>query len=201
MTNRDFVVLVDEHGLDLMNPIGGLLTIQKMKAHRDGLKHKAVSVFVFNDHGEVLLQKRSANKDHSANKWSNTCCTHPSPGEMSVVAAKRRLGEEMGLVVKLTEVFTFSYYSDTGNGYIENEFDHVCFGFCSQSPKPDPDEVSDWKWITTVELEKGLATSPDKYSPWLRQCFDQVIKQQANILQNSCRAASISTGFVKNSVH
>lgn len=178
MIQQDFVVLVDEYGRDLFNQDGMLSTIEKMEAHRHGLLHRAVSVFVFNDREELLLQKRAINKYHSAQKWSNTCCTHPSPGEIPLIAAQRRLGEEMGLTVSLTEVFTFSYQADTGNGFTENEFDHVFFGLSSQNPEPNPAEVSDWKWITMEELEQELIRNPEEYSPWLQQCFGRVMKQK-----------------------
>ncbi|MBI2979318.1 MAG: isopentenyl-diphosphate Delta-isomerase [Chloroflexi bacterium] len=178
MIQRDFVVLVDEYGHDLFNPDGRLSTMEKMEAHRHGLLHRAVSVFVFNDRDELLLQKRAANKYHSPQKWSNTCCTHPSPGEIPIMAVQRRLAEEMGLAVPLTEVFTFSYRVDTGNGLIENEFDHVFFGLSSQNPKPDPDEVSDWKWITMEELGQELIRNLGEHSFWLRQCFGKVIKHK-----------------------
>ena len=166
------VILVDAQDREI-----GLM--EKMEAHRRGLMHRAVSVFVFNDREELLLQQRAVNKYHSAQKWSNTCCTHPSPGEIPLIAAQRRLGEEMGLTVPLTEVFTFSYHADTGNGFIENEFDHVFFGLSSQSPEPDPNEVSDWKWITMEALKYGLIRNHEEYSPWLLQCFDKVFKHKS----------------------
>ena len=173
------MVLVDEHGCDLLNPDGRLSTMEKMEAHCKGLLHRAVSVFVFNHREELLLQKRAASKYHSPQKWSNTCCTHPSPGEIPVVAAQRRLAEEMGLTVQLTEVFTFSYEVGVGNGLIENEFDHVFFGFSRKNPKPNSAEVSDWQWIVMEELKEELITNPEDYSPWLRQCFGKVIKHRS----------------------
>ena len=177
MTKRELVVLV-------LNPHGGLLTMGKMEVHRRGLLHRAVSVFVFNDMQELLLQQRSVTKYHSPQKWSNTCCTHPSPGEIPLIAAQRRLGEEMGLTVPLTEVFTISYRVDTGKGLIENEFDHVFFGLSTQNPKPNPAEVSDWKWITVEELNQALMRKPEEYSPWLRQCIDKVIKHRLQVPRN-----------------
>ena len=143
-------------------------------AHRLGVLHRAVSVFIFNDDCELLLQKRAIAKYHSSEKWSNTCCTHPLPGEAPLVTAQRRLSEEMNLRTSLTEVFTFLYKADVGNGLIENEFDHVFFGTSNNSPNPDPDEVSDWNWITIGELKQELLINPTKFSPWLRQCFNSV---------------------------
>lgn len=175
MEPRDFVVLVNEYGHDLFDQDNRLSTMEKMEAHRHGLLHRAVSVFIFNDSNELLLQKRAATKYHSPGKWSNTCCTHPSPGESPLIAAQHRLEEEMGLEVTLTEAFTFLYQADVGKGLTENEFDHIFFGTSNQNPNPNPAEVSDWNWITTEELRQELIRHPEEYSPWLRQCFDKVV--------------------------
>ncbi|MEK6854586.1 MAG: NUDIX domain-containing protein, partial [Nanoarchaeota archaeon] len=85
----DYVILVD--GKD--NPVG---KEEKLEAHRQGKLHRAFSIFVFNSKGEVMMQKRHRNKYHSGGLWSNTCCSHPRPGETVLQAAHRRLKEEMG---------------------------------------------------------------------------------------------------------
>jgi isopentenyl-diphosphate delta-isomerase len=175
MEQKDSVVLVDEYGHDLFNQDGRLSTMEKIEAHRYGLLHRAVSVFIFNDRNELLLQKRAVDKYHSPEKWTNTCCTHPSPGESPLIAAQRRLSEEMGLVVTLTEAFTFLYQADVGNSLTENEFDHIFVGVSNQNPNPNPAEVSDWNWVTIEELKQELIRNPKEYSPWLRQCFSKVI--------------------------
>ncbi len=176
MMQSDTVVLVDTCGHDLFNQDGKLSTMEKITVHRRGLLHSAVSVFIFNDRNKLLLQKRAAGKYHSPEKWTNTCCTHPYPGETPISSAHRRLQEEMGLTAVLTEAFTFSYKADVGNGLIENEFDHVFLGVTNQNPVPNPAEVSDWAWVTISELEQELLLNPEKYSPWLRQCFNVVIR-------------------------
>jgi isopentenyl-diphosphate delta-isomerase len=175
MEQLDSVVLVDKYGHDLFNPDGRLALMEKLEAHRLGLLHRAVSVYIFNDANELLLQKRAVDKYHSPGKWTNTCCTHPLSGEAPLLTARRRLSEEMGLVAELTEVFTFSYRANVGNGLIENEFDHIFLGVSNQDPKPNPAEVSDWNWIKIATLEQELNRNPGEYSPWLRQCFSEVV--------------------------
>ena len=180
MEQRDSVVLVDEYGHNLFCQDGRLSTMGKIEAHRCGLLHRAVSIFIFNNRNELLLQKRAADKYHSPNKWTNTCCTHALPGESPLMAAQRRLNEEMGLVATLTEAFTFSYQADVGNGLTENEFDHVFFGVSDQNPYPNPTEVSDWSWTGIKELEGKLTINPEEYSSWLRLCFSEVINYKKN---------------------
>ena len=183
MIQQDFVILVDECGHDLLNPDGKLSIMEKVEAHRRGLLHRAVSVFLFSDKNELLLQKRAVNKYHSPKKWTNTCCTHPLPGETPIMTARRRLSEEMGLVATLTEVFTFLYQADVGNGLIENEFDHVFLGVSNENPNPNPTEVSDWNWVSVEDLKQGLISNPEEYSSWLRQCFSEVIKNKLQALK------------------
>ena len=98
---------------------------EKMDAHRQGLLHRAFSIFIFNRKGELLLQQRSLNKYHSGGLWTNTCCSHPSPGESTQAAAIRRLNEEMGFETDLEKVFDFVYKTGFDDGLLEHEFDHI----------------------------------------------------------------------------
>ena len=86
---EEIIVCVDEND----NEIGH---IEKMDAHIKGILHRALSVFIFNEKNELLLQKRYSGKYHSPSLWTNTCCTHPNKNESTDSAAKRRLEEEMG---------------------------------------------------------------------------------------------------------
>ena len=177
-TKRDFVTLVNRSGQDLLNPDGTLMTVEKLQAHRQGLLHRAVSVFSFNNKGELLIQKRAPGKYHSANLWSNTCCTHPFPQESPNDAAHRRLYEEMGLSMSLSEISTFKYQVEVGNGLVENEFDHIFLGYTNQNPVPDPGEVSEWAWVGIEKLKKELYCCPSKYSAWFPLSFCEVIKHE-----------------------
>lgn len=149
---------------------------EKLQVHIDGDLHRAFSVFIFNDKKQLLLQKRSDKKYHSPNLWTNTCCSHPTKDENLVEQAKKRLESEMGINVELKEMFTFMYKANVGNDLIENEFDHVFFGKCNLDPKPDVDEVSDWKWIDFDKLKQDIEKNPNSHTPWLRVCISTVIK-------------------------
>ncbi len=157
---QDFVILVDEQD----NPIG---TAEKMEAHQHGGKlHRAFSVLVFNDKGETMLQRRAASKYHCPGLWTNTCCSHPRPDETSLVAATRRLQEEMGFICPLEEKFSFLYRAEFSNGLTEHEFDHVFIGRYNDSPSINPMEADDWRWISMSDLEKEMADDPDRFTPW-----------------------------------
>ena len=164
---EDQVILVDERN----NEIG---VAEKMTAHISGKMHRALSVFVFDASGRLLLQKRAALKYHSGGLWSNTCCSHSRPGESTASAARRRLQEEMGIDCELTEVFSFIYRAVFPNGLIEHEYDQVFFGRYDDEPRPNPEEVEDWKWVNLAQLEADIKKHPDSYSYWLTSCLDKV---------------------------
>lgn len=98
--------------------------MEKMEAHEKALLHRAFSVFIFNDKHELLLQQRAFSKYHSGGLWTNTCCSHPRPGESTEAAAIRRLKEEMGFTANLEKAFSFTYKAHFENGLTEHEFDH-----------------------------------------------------------------------------
>ncbi|MBL7932375.1 MAG: isopentenyl-diphosphate Delta-isomerase [Bacteroidia bacterium] len=150
--------------------------MEKLEAHEKGLLHRAFSVFVFNSKKEMLMQQRAAHKYHSAGLWSNTCCSHPRPGENTLTAAKRRLNEEMGLVLELENQFSFIYKTTFGNGLTEHEYDHVYFGYTDEDPKINPEEVSDYKWQSVDELRELLKKKPEIFSFWFKIAFEKIFK-------------------------
>ncbi len=165
---KDQVILVDNQD----RPVG---IMPKLEVHQKGLLHRAFSVFVFNSNGELLMQQRASNKYHSSGLWSNTCCSHPYPGELVGVAAARRLKEEMGIKCLLQPVFNFIYYSDLDSGLIENEFDHVFFGYSDDVPAINRSEVSDYKYVDMNELAADIIQAPGKYTAWLKKCVHDVV--------------------------
>ena len=154
------VVLVDDQN----NAIG---SCGKINAHRDGKLHRAFSILIINSDGELLLQQRAASKYHFAQRWSNTCCGHPRPGEQTLAAARRRLGEEFGFSVPLEEVTDLQYrVRDPHSNLIEHEHLHVFLGRYSGEPCPNPDEVSDYRWMLPTRVRRSLTLCPDVFTPW-----------------------------------
>jgi isopentenyl-diphosphate delta-isomerase len=168
----DLVILVDEN--DNETGIAG-----KMETHRRGRLHRAFSIFIFNDEGTLLLQKRAVAKYHSGGLWSNTCCGHPRPGESIADASRRRLLEEMGIDCACREVFSFLYKVDFDNNLSEFEYDHVMMGICNQDPQPAPEEACDWQWIALSALQNDIKERPDQYTYWLKRSLDAVMMHAA----------------------
>ena len=166
------VILVDEDD----NPVG---TEEKLNAHQNGGKlHRCFSIFVFNDKGEMMLQKRADGKYHCGGLWTNTCCSHPKPSEDVEDAAHRRIQEEMGFDCSMEEVFVFQYKADFDNGLTEHEMDHTFIGRYNKDPNPNSEEVGDWKWIKINDLKKDIQKNPDKDTPWFKIAVEKVLKHR-----------------------
>jgi isopentenyl-diphosphate delta-isomerase len=161
------IILVDEED----NAIG---SIEKIEAHQRGLKHRALSIFIFNPKGEMLLQQRAFSKYHSGGLWSNACCSHPFPNEATQTAASRRLNEEMGFTASLKKVFDFSYKASFANGLTENEFDHVFAGEYEGEIKPNPEEVAHHLFKPMEEIKIELQQKPEKYTEWFKIAFPKI---------------------------
>ena len=147
---------------------------EKMEAHQKGLLHRAFSIFIFNSKGEMLLQQRARGKYHNGGLWTNTCCSHPLPGETLAAAANRRLFEEMGFSTPLFPVFNFTYNITFPNGLTEHEYDHVFTGTYDGTINVDKNEVSDYCYKTITDIEASLKTHPQKYTEWFKMALPQI---------------------------
>jgi isopentenyl-diphosphate delta-isomerase len=169
--HQNLVVLVNELDHDL-----GVM--EKLEAHQKGLLHRAFSVLIFNSNNELLLQRRAFGKYHSEGLWTNTCCSHPYPGETILEAGKRRLKEEMGMAVDLDEVFQFVYKAPLDNDLTEYELDHVLVGYSDDTPHLNLEEVSAFAWKNLEEIRTEIAENSTQYTAWFKilmtDHFDQL---------------------------
>lgn len=164
---EELLILVDE----LDHEIG---LAAKMETHREGWLHRAFSVFIFSENGEMLLQQRAMDKYHSGGLWTNACCSHPLPGEEITAAATRRLKEEMGIETELQKVFDFIYRADMGNGLVEHEFDHVLIGQYEGDIPFNPVEVMNTRYLALEAVEEMVAREPETFTPWFRIALPRV---------------------------
>jgi isopentenyl-diphosphate delta-isomerase len=161
----DRVQLVDAEG----RTIG---SAPKIEAHQSpGQLHRAISVLLFDQQGRTLLQRRAPSTYHFADRWSNTCCTHPRQDEDLIAAGARRLTEEMGLLASTLSVVGALQYraEDPTTGLVESEYDHVLVGSFDGTPEPASAIVSDWAWVAVEDIQLGLIRNPGQYTPWLHQ--------------------------------
>jgi isopentenyl-diphosphate delta-isomerase len=168
----EYVILVDEQD----KAIGKM---EKHQAHVEGVLHRAFSIFIFNSERKLLLQKRASSKYHCGGLWTNTCCSHPRVNEDTHEAAIRRLQEEMGMNCELTQIFSFVYRAEFANGLTEHEFDHVFIGESDQTPSINAEEVEEYRFIGTEELQLEIETSPQNFTPWFLIALDRVVRFNA----------------------
>ena len=155
--------------------VDGVLTpVEKLEAHRLGLRHKAVSVFVMRGDA-VLMQRRAMGKYHTPGLWANTCCTHPAWEETSLDCANRRLKEELGITGLSPEYRDrVEYRADVGGGLIEHEVVDIFLAHATDDLRvdPDPAEVMETKWLKFDDLLDGVRARPSHFTPWLRVYMD-----------------------------
>lgn len=164
----DEIILVDSNGKETGSG-------KKTDIHREGKLHRAFSIFVFNSRGEMLLHRRNSSKYHSGGLWTNACCSHPRKGERLEDAVHRRLREEMGFDTELKEIFSFTYKVKFDNGLFEHEYDHVFVGSFDGEPRPDPEEVEDFMWVSPDEVKRDIQKNPEKYTYWFREAIGRVM--------------------------
>tara|TARA_B100000963_G_scaffold118043_1_gene102751 strand:- start:1746 stop:2270 length:525 start_codon:yes stop_codon:yes gene_type:complete len=163
---KENVVLVDRND----NPMG---LMPKLEAHEKGVLHRAFSVFILNQKGQLMLQRRALDKYHSPGLWTNTCCSHPKESESNIEAGVRRLKEEMGFTTPLKPIFSFIYKSKFDNGLTEHEFDHVLLGYYDKQPFINTIEVSEWKWMSLDKIILEIKNKPEDFTVWFKIIFER----------------------------
>lgn len=170
------VILVDANDSE----IG---TEEKLSAHRQGRLHRAFSIYIFNRKGQLMLQKRHSSKYHSGGLWTNTCCSHPRPGELLEDAAHRRLKDEMGFDCGLREAFSFTYKVKLDKGITEHEYLHIFMGNYEGEPRINPEEAEGWKWIGLDELQKDMKLNRQDYTKWFLLTVDRLAEYAKKDMQ------------------
>jgi isopentenyl-diphosphate delta-isomerase len=149
-------------------------TMPKLAAHQKGALHRAFSVFIFDGVGRMLLQQRAATKYHGAHLWTNACCSHPYPGELTAAAAQRRLQEELGFAIPLQTIFSFTYKAEVENGLIEHEFDHVFTGEYDKEIHFNEAEVAAVRYEEMDVIKADLQKAPQLFTTWFRLAFPTI---------------------------
>ena len=149
---------------------GLLEPVEKLEVHKRGLKHKAISIFVFCG-SKLLIQQRASNKYHSPELWANSCCSHPNWGESSEDCSSRRIFEELGLKnLELRFIDQIEYKANVGSKLIEHEVVDCFSSFYDTIPevKMNPEEVKDFAWMDIEKLRENVKNSPEKYTQWFK---------------------------------
>jgi len=174
------LILVDRND----NEIGFM---SKAKAHDGaGVLHRAFSVFLFNDRGELMMQQRAPGKRLWGGYWSNSCCSHPRRGESLELATRRRLKDELNFETALEHIYRFCYeahFDDLGS---ENELCHVYLGRSTEDLQPNDSEIAAICYISPAQLEREFAEHPEQYTPWFRQEWRELTSTYRERLERYC---------------
>lgn len=146
--------------------------ISKEDGHKgDGIHHLAITVFIFNSKGELLLQKRK----HKIfdNFWDNTASTHQlhlSDGsdESDEEATLRTLKREYRMEnVNLENLGGFNYFEKYGE-YCENEFCKLLTGIYDGEIKLNPEVGYGYRWVPKKDFLKEIKEKPEDFTPWCK---------------------------------
>jgi isopentenyl-diphosphate Delta-isomerase len=159
--DSEALILVDEADRSL-----GFLS--KTLCHEGrGVLHRAFSLLIFNERGELLIQRRAARKRLWPMYWSNSCCSHPRADESLEAATQRRLAEELGIHCPLQFLFKFQYQAQFDATGAENELCSVYIGRCREPIEVDPEEIAEWRWISPEALQREIeAQGSVAFTPW-----------------------------------
>ncbi len=158
----ELLILVDTHDQETGS-------LGKVECHDgDGILHRAFSVFLFNDRGELLLQQRSADKRLWPMYWTNTCCSHPRQGESMQVAMERRLQQELNTASTLEFIFKFEYQARFGNLGSENELCSVYLGRLEREATANDAEVAALRFVSADKLRVEIDAESECLTPWFK---------------------------------
>ncbi len=180
------IVSFDNEKLILVDKDDNVLGYKsKTECHENnGILHRAFSIFIFNERKQLLLQKRSFQKQLWPLFWSNSCCSHPRKGEDYETATHRRLKEEVGIDTKLKYLYKFEYqvpFKDFGS---EHELCSVYIGRSNDAVSVNQNEIAEWKFIDTNEMEKQMETQPENFTPWFKMEWERIKNQYTDQIEN-----------------
>ena len=146
------------------------ITRMKSEAHRDGLWHRTVHIFLFDNEGLVLLQLRNADKDVNPNRWSPAAAGHVTAGESISSTVIRETDEEIGIHLhetQLGEPLLSSALIRYPNGIRNAEFKYIYFikhRMNIENVVLQESEVSEAKYFTIDQLEASYRERPELFS-------------------------------------
>jgi 16S rRNA (adenine1518-N6/adenine1519-N6)-dimethyltransferase len=159
--------VVDEH-----DRVTG--TAPRAEVHGNNLRHRAVHVFLFNHHGELLLQKRSRWKDRHPQLWDSSAAGHVGAGEEYDATALRELQEELGVRAELTRVAKLPASQETGQ-----EFIWLYRGEHDGPFAPARGEIEAVQFFPREVIARWLQERPGDFAPGFIACWRSLTDARA----------------------
>ncbi len=176
--SEESLILVDECDREV-----GHLSRALCHAGR-GVLHRAFSLLIFNDSGELLLQRRAPTKRLWPLYWSNSCCSHPRRSEPMESAIHRRLHEELGIRCPLRYLFKFQYQAQYDSACSEHELCSVYIGRYSGPLRVNRTEIDSWRWIAPAALQEEMSGAGGvEFTPWFELEWSRISREHRGELE------------------
>ncbi|MDC1287729.1 NUDIX domain-containing protein [Gammaproteobacteria bacterium] len=167
---------VSDELLDVVNENDEVIGVKSRgEIHAEGLMHRAVHILLFNNAGELFLQKRSQSKDEQPGKWDSSAAGHVDSGETYLDCACREINEELGIVVDrpMQTLFKLPATLRTGNEHC------MVYHYCFDGPLVlQADEIDDGEWIDTATMDRRVADQ----DPLLTQAISLIWKRYRELI-------------------
>lgn len=161
--------------------------LSKADCHNgEGILHRAFSVFLFDEEGRVLLQRRAESKRLWPGYWSNSCCSHPRRGETMEIATRRRLNDELNIETALEFVYQFCYTASFGDAGSENELCHVYLGRTNDNVGPNASEIASIRFVSANALGAEMRDFSERFTPWFKQEWEELCGNHSEMLASYC---------------
>jgi 16S rRNA (adenine1518-N6/adenine1519-N6)-dimethyltransferase len=138
----------------------------RSEVHGNNLRHRAVHIFIFNQDGEVYLQRRSRHKDRHPLLWDSSAAGHVNASEGYDDAASRELQEELGIAVLLERVVKLPASDQTGQ-----EFIWLYQGRHNGEPRPNRAEIEDGDFFPVALVGGWQSARPEDFAPGFAECW------------------------------
>ncbi|HEX7859496.1 MAG TPA: NUDIX domain-containing protein [Verrucomicrobiae bacterium] len=136
--------------------------LARREVHRQGLKHRATHILIFNSTGEVFLQKRSLKKDNHPGVWDSSASGHVDSGEHYDACAVREVREELGIQLPCapTRVLRINACAETGQEFV------WVYRCTHEGPFVlHPEEIDTGAWFSPDQVAKWIREKPQEFAP------------------------------------
>ena len=164
--------------LDVLNEDMQILgTEERSIIHEKGLWHIHVGVWIMNEEGKLLFQKRAATKNRNPNKWTRTG-GHVDSGETPIIGIQREVEEEIGVKIPEEEFELINIKQEMpdecNHHFTYNYFVYVNYKIEDYTIQKE--EVSDLKYISIEEMEELKKNNDNNYTFTSWKNIDKVIE-------------------------
>ena len=168
MNTKEYFYVVDEDD----NVIGAA---SREECHSNAkLIHRSVYIFLVNSRGEILIQRRSVNKDLYPGFYTASATGHVNYGEDYDIAAKRELREELGVDAPLRRLCKVKSFSD-----VEREISMIYVCRYDGPIRFDRNEIDEVVFMSIDNIERSLKTGDKKFAYGFKVAFKEFLRHRS----------------------